>query len=271
MAIQATCPNPTCRQSLQVPDQYAGAQGKCPKCGTLVLFPHPAAAAVPAAPPAAPPPLAPSGNSPAYTAAPPAPAPYDPAALPGPAPPVPAGPPRSTAELVQMICLPAGLFFLFMLIICSFLPWAGSPLVSFSGVRLGDAGIFLVLCLLVGAAAGLTYLFKWLLPSVAAVAAGFGILAFFIMLGGLIAYGGEARVGVWLGLFMAIGAAGAFITLAVFRPVESPALQELKLPLMKPHGGLILAAAAGVVIGFFYLILTAISKAAQTPMTPPTP
>jgi hypothetical protein len=174
-----------------------------------------------------------------------------------------------------MICLPAGRFCLFMLIICSFLPWAGTPTleapgvrvesVSFSGVRLGDAGIFLVLCLLVGAAAGLTYLFKWLLPSVAAAAAGFGILAFFILLGGLIEYGGSARVGVWLGLFMAIGAAGAFITLAVFRPVEAPALQELKLPLMKPHGGLILAAAAGVVIGFFYLILTAISKAAQTP------
>jgi hypothetical protein len=64
---------------------------------------------------------------------------------------------------------------------------------------------------------------------------------------------------------MAIGAAGAFITLAVFRPVEAPALQELKLPLMKPHGGLILAAAGGAVVGFFYLILTAISKAAQTP------
>ena len=65
--------------------------------------------------------------------------------------------------------------------------------------------------------------------------------------------------GVWIGLVAAIGTAGSFVTLALFQPVESPTLHSLNLPLMKPHGGLILAGLSGLVLGVFFLILAAIA------------
>jgi hypothetical protein len=277
MPIVARCPNPTCGQTLQVPDQYAGMQGKCPTCGTMVTFqPDPTAAApAPAAAPAAAaytPPAAPD----AYTAqAPAAPGAYPPPPVVGQVPAPPGGPPMSPQELVQLICVPAGLFFLFLLIICTFLPWGPPKFIrgivffaeaarsaqvpNFSGIHLFDAGFFMVLCLLLGAVGSLTYLFKWLLPTVAAVGAGFGIFAVFFLLGAITDYGGTARVGIWLGLVAAIGTAGSFVTLAIFRPVESPTLQSLNLPLMKPYGGLVIAGVFGAGCGVLYLILAAIS------------
>jgi hypothetical protein len=278
MPIAARCPNPTCGQVLQVPDEYAGMQGKCPTCGAMVLFQQSATAVTPApsqpAPaPAAPPPYRPDGFAVAPPAAPLAG--YEQAPLPGQPPLAPAGPPMSREQLVQMICVPAGLFFLLLLVICAFLPWgppkfarafvrlaevAGSrEMPTYSGIHLGDAGIVMVLCLLLLAAGGLTYLFKWLVPTLAAVAAGFGLFAIFFMLGAITDYGSMARAGVWLGLVAAIGTAGAFVPLAIFRPVESPTLHSLNFPLMKPHGGLVIAAVCGLGLGFLYMILAALS------------
>jgi hypothetical protein len=159
----------------------------------------------------------------------------------------------STQELVQLICVPAGLFFLFLLFIACFLPWFGH-----SGVGRGDTGIFLILTLMVGTVLGLTYLFRAWLPAIAAAGAGFAAFAFFFVLGGIIQYGGRGA-GLWVGLVAALGVAGALITLAIFRPVESPTLHSLNLPLMKPHGGLVVAVVVGVGLGFLYLILTAVS------------
>jgi hypothetical protein len=260
MPIVARCPNPTCGQTLQVPDQYAGMQGKCPTCGTMVTFqPAPAAAAAvpaPAAPPPAysPPAAPPPGAPEAYTAqAPAAPGAYPPPPVVGQVPAPPAGPSMSPQELVQLICVPAGLFFLLLLLIACFLHWAGV-----SGVGRGDTGIFLILTLMVGTVLGLTYLFKAWLPAIAVSGAGFATFAIFFMLGGIIRYHGSGA-GVWVGLVGALGLAGALITLAIFRPVDSPTLQSLNLPLMKPHGGLVVAVMVGVGLGLLYLIVTAVS------------
>ncbi len=296
MPIYAQCP---CGQTLQVPDQYAGMQGKCPKCGSVVVFPTAAPGGAPAAPPQPAPPQPPPAQAPtappaymappAYTppaypqttppaaggyplappAAPPPPGAYAPPAAGGYAPPAPGGypppsppgpsqPPMSTQELVNLICLPAGLFCLFLLVIACMLPWRVGT-ASGSGVGIGDAGIFLIFCLLLGGLCGLTYRFKTLLPFAATVAAGFGIFAFFFMLGGVMQHIHVASVGLWIGLIMSMGTAGAFITLALFRPLEAPALQSLPLPFMNPHGGMITAVTAGVMLGFLYMILAAVS------------
>src|SRR5262245_17659344 len=189
MPIVARCPNPTCGQTLQVPDQYAGMQGKCPTCGTMVTFqPTPAPAAAPAAAAPAPaytPPAAPE----AYTAqAPAAPGAYPPPPVVGQVPvPPPAGPSMSPQELVQLICVPAGLFFLVLLLIACLVPWvfthapwdSSLNMRNLNGIGFGEAGIFFILCLLTAAVVGLTYLFRQALPLAATVAAGFGTFAFF--------------------------------------------------------------------------------------------
>jgi hypothetical protein len=265
MPITARCPNPSCGQTLQVPDQFAGSTGKCPTCGTAVTFQAGSPGAPPPMPPAAPPP--PAG---AY-----APAPPQAPAVGGFAPPpsnapigmypteaLPAGPPMDPAKLVEMICVPAGLFFLALVLLACFLPWVDSGLVSLNGFALGDAGIFFVLSLMVAALTGLTYLLRQLLPPVAVLGAGFGSFAFFFTIAEVIKlgkYGAGAKAGVWLALVAAIGIAGAFITLALFRPLETPMTQSLTSPVLKRHGGLFLAIASGVGLGFVYLVLTALS------------
>jgi hypothetical protein len=175
--------------------------------------------------------------------------------------------------LVQLICVPAGLFFLVLLLIACLVPWAfagavsGSTVVvrNINGIWLGEAGIFFVLCLLVTAMVGLTYLFRQALPLAATIAGSFGTFAFFFFLAEVVRFGSNAKAGIWIGLIAAIGTAGAFITLAVFRPMESPALQSLSMPLLRRHGGLALAVVCGVGLGLFYLVLTALSSAPPAP------
>ncbi|MCI0458763.1 MAG: hypothetical protein L0Z62_17530 [Gemmataceae bacterium] len=171
----------------------------------------------------------------------------------------------STPELVQLITVPAGLFFLLLLVIAAFLPWFGVSVPgvsgpSFSGVGFREAGIFMVGCLLVGTAVGLTYLWKDLLPRVAVTAAGLGVFAFFFMLSAILRYGGAARAGVWVGFVASLFAAGAFVTLAVFRPLElaAPASQSLS-PFLKRYGALLLAGGVGAGLGIIYLVVTAIA------------
>ncbi len=275
MPIFARCPNSACGQTLQVPDQYAGQQAPCPMCGSPVTF-TPGAAPPSSAQPSAPPP-------PASYQQPPPPPPYVPPApgapaaeayqpVPGgypPAPegyqPAPAGPPMSVPELVQLICLPVGLFFLFLLIVAAFLSWGpkrivGSSGVLGSGVRIMDAGVLLALCVLVGVAAGLTYLWKDLLPRIAVGAAGFGVFTVFFMLGAVVEYGSNARAGVWIGLVAAFGVAGAFATLAFFRPLELTLPDSQRVaPFLKRNGALLIAVGAGAGLGFLYLLLAILS------------
>jgi len=176
----------------------------------------------------------------------------------------------SPQELVQLICVPAGLFFLALLLIACLVPSAvggavsGSTVVvrNMNGIALGEAGIFFILCLLTAVMVGLTYLFRQAVPLAATVAAGFGIFAFWFFLTEMIwitRLFSSAKAGIWIGLFAAIFAAGALTTLAVFRPMESPALQSLSAPLLRRHGGLFLALASGAGLGFIYLILTVLA------------
>ncbi len=265
MPIRAQCPNPSCRQTLEVPDQYAGSQGKCPTCGTMVTFQagSPGAPA-PMPPPAAPPP---AGAYAPPSAPPPSDAPvgmYPPSAA-------PAGPPMDPAKLVEMICPPAGLFFLALILLACFLPWAYTldffhlPLtgpVNMNGFSLREAGIFFVLCLIVTALSGLIYLYRQLLPLAAVVGAGFGSFAVLYFVASMIKVGnyyGGAKAGIIVGLIAAIGVAGALITLSLFRPYEPPLTQSLGSPLMKRHGALFGAIAAGVALGFVYLVVTALA------------
>src|SRR5262249_53912758 len=211
-------------------------------CGTMVTFqPTPAPAAAPAAAAPAPaytPPAAPE----AYTAqAPAAPEAYPPPPVVGQVPvPPPAGPSMSPQELVQLIFVPAGLFFLVLLLIVCLVPWvfthapwdSSLNMRNLNGFGFGEAGIFFILCLLTAAVVGLTYLFRQALPLAATVAAGFGTFAFFFFLAEVVRFGSYAKAGIWIGLVAAMGAAGAFITLAVFRPMESPALQSQSMPLL---------------------------------------
>jgi hypothetical protein len=173
----------------------------------------------------------------------------------------------STQELVQMICVPAGLFSLFLLLIACLVPWvfthapwdSSISLRNLNGIGFGEAGIFFILCLITAAVVGLTYLFRQALPLAVTIAAGFGTFAFFFFLAEVVRFGSHAKVGIWLGLVAAVGAAGAFITLAVFRPMEIPALQSQSLPLLRRHGGTALVVACGIGLGLFYLVLTALS------------
>jgi hypothetical protein len=163
------------------------------------------------------------------------------------------------AKLVELIALPAGLFFLFLLFISGFLPWAVDGTSSVNGLGRGDAGVFAVLCLLVAAIIGLSYLFKGWLPVNAVIGAGFGVLAFFVMLGAVIQYGRFSGGGVILGLICTLFIGGAYITLALFRPLESPVFPTLSAPLLKRHGGLFLAIGSGAVLGILYLMFAAIT------------
>jgi hypothetical protein len=160
----------------------------------------------------------------------------------------------STAELVRHITVPAGLFFLLLLLIACFLPWVPRT----SGFEMRDAGILWICCLLVAAAVGFTYLWPDLLPRVAAGAAGFGVFAFIYMLAEVIRCGrfGGAQVGVWLGFVAALFIAGAFVTLAVFRPLE---LAGAGAPFLKRFGALLIAVGTGVTLGVVYLLLTALA------------
>ena len=63
MAIRVACPG--CGTELNVPDEMAGRQGKCPKCGQVMVIPQvaPATAPTPQAPPPAPAPGPPRGGA----------------------------------------------------------------------------------------------------------------------------------------------------------------------------------------------------------------
>jgi phage FluMu protein Com len=228
MPITARCAG--CGQILSVQDQFAGMQGKCPTCGTIVTFTADAPTILPGAPR---PVLA---SSPEVL-----------------------GPPRpfSLAGLDQLasITMPSGLFCLLLAALSTLLPWSHQGPISFSGVGRGDATLLLFLCLLVGGIIGTTFFFKDNLRPSAILGAAFGTFAFLVMLSEVTHQGGSA--GPVVGLIAALGILGAFGSLAILRPLEWPFLKTLNLPpLLQSHGALLLGQAVAVVLGMLYLVLT---------------
>jgi hypothetical protein len=220
---------------LSVGDEFAGAVGKCPTCGTAVTF---------AAAGAAPPPLAPT------TA--PAPA-YQPDLAGYPAP--PPGPPRDNTELFTLIGLGTGTFFLFLLFISTFLRW--HPGVS--GTFFGDGRLILLFSLLLGAAVGLNFLTRRFF-SLSMVAAGaFGTFVFMAMLAHI---GRHAEAGIWLGLIAAMGIMGACIWTAVRFPLPLEVPGAATQPaFLRTYGALLGSQTVALVLGLIYLIVVAASLA----------
>jgi hypothetical protein len=267
MPITTQCPG--CNQTLSVPDQYAGAQANCPSCGTAVTFP-----AAGAAPPPAPAP-APPGD---YQAAPAAAYPQPPAYPPGEAgyPAAAVGPPRDNTELFNLIGIGAGAFFFLLLFISTFLRWvsfraagfAEAPTVGVSGTHFGDGRLVLLFALLLGAAVGLNFLTRKLLPLTMLIASAFGTFTFMVMLAhlgkapgplaGLIT--ASAGAGIILGLFAALGVMGACIWTAVRHPLALDLPGAATQPaFMRAYGALLGSQTVALVLGLLYWIFFAVS------------
>jgi hypothetical protein len=171
-------------------------------------------------------------------------------------PPAPGIPPEI---LIPNICFPVGLGFLGLLLIATFLPWAGGYGGSVSGLKSGFGGFLFVFCLLLGTLGGLSYLFKSQQPLVSALSAGFGTYVLWYLIGVLVQFGklGGASAGVWVGLVSALFLGAGFTVASVFRPAPWPYADSLGLaPFLKRHAVLLLAHAVAVVLGIITLILS---------------
>jgi hypothetical protein len=232
MPINAHCPG--CGQTLSVGDEFAGAQGKCPSCGTLVTF-----SAAGGAPPAAPPPGA---YPPAYSQ----PAPGAPGAY---APPAPVGPPRDNTELFTLIGIGGAAFSLLLLLLSTFLAWG-----LVSGIHFGDGRIVFCLSLLLGAMLGLSFKMREWLPLSVVVAGAVGTFLLLVMLSGLHAGG----AGFWIGLFGAMGLAGTCVWTAVRFPllVDAP-VPAAQSAFIRTFGALLGTQTLALVLGVFYWMATA--------------
>jgi hypothetical protein len=266
MPITAQCPG--CSQTLSVNDEFAGMQGKCPSCGTMVTFPAPGVQAT--APPPAPPP--PQGDFHQPPAASYAPAPAWQPGAPGYAPP----PPRDNTELFTIIGLSAGAFFFLLLLISLFLRWVSlnksipsevrmQELIpkGFSGTHFGDGRLILLFSLVLGAGVGLSFLMRKFLPVVMVAAGAFGTFTFLVMLahfGKTFVEDYSAGVGIWVGLFAALGIMGACIWTAM----RFPLLLEMPGAATQPaftrtYGALLGSQTLALVLGLVYWIIFAVS------------
>src|SRR5439155_463363 len=121
-----------------------------------------------------------------------------------------ARPPMETAELMTLIGISVGIFFIFLLIISTFLRWVsggeGSP--GFSGTRFGDSRIILLLSLALTVAVGLNFLSRRFLSLSMVVAGALGTLAFMVMVAHI---GRGAGAGIYVGLVAALGVMGGCI------------------------------------------------------------
>jgi hypothetical protein len=243
MPITAPCPG--CNQTLSVPDQYAGMQGKCPTCGATVIFPGAAAPTVPAAPfTAQPPPTSPAESPPPFYAT----ASQAPAA------------PFTLAGLdpTASIALPVGLFFLALAALATFLPWH-----VYSGIAWANGTLLFLECLLVGAVAGSTFYFKENLGLNAVIGAAFGTFAFLVLIGEIsrAAHAGGSGAGLWIGLVAALGTLASFVVLAVLRPLDWPYMKTLNMPpVFQRYGALGASQAGAFLFGFLYLLISLASR-----------
>jgi hypothetical protein len=263
MPITAQCPG--CNQTLSVNDEFAGMQGKCPTCGTMVTFPNPGVQ--PAAPPPAP--LPPQADfqqpPPAAYSQPPA---WEPGA-PGYAPPVP----RDNTELFTIIGISSGAFFFLLLLISTFLRW-GYPVeivavfnvdrqvdfpaaVRVSGTYFGDGRLVLLFSLLLGAAVGLNFLTRKFLSLTMIVAGAFGTFTFMVMLAHL---GKSPGAGIFVGLAAALGIMGACIWTAVRFPLALEMPGAATQPAFtRAYGALLGSQTVALVLGLIYWIILAVS------------
>ncbi len=237
-----TTPCPGCKQTLSVPDQYAGMQGKCPNCGTMVVFAGAPAPTIPAAPfNVQPPPTLPPAEPPP--------------AFPSTVPQTPATPfTLAGLDPIASIVVPVGLFFLALIALGCLLPWH-----VFSGIGLAGGTLLFLECLLVGAFIGSTFYFKENLQRSAVVGAAFGTFAFLVLIGEIsrASRQGGTGAGLWLGLVSAIGVLAAFGALAVLRPLDWPYMKTLNMPpVVQRYGALGASQVGAFLFGFLYLLVT---------------
>jgi hypothetical protein len=228
---------------LSVGDEFAGAQGKCPTCGTLVTFQGPPAAAAP--PPGGPPP----GS---YQAS-----PYTPpgeAGMPGYAP-APPGPPRDNTELFTMLGLGGAAFSVLLLLIGTLLAWV--PVIHLSGIHLGDGRMVFCLSLLLGALLGLSFLTRPLLPLAVVVAGAFGTFFFLIMLSGV----SSGLAGYIVGLIGAMGVMGTCIWTAVRFPLTlNTPLVAAQPAFVRTFGALLGSQTLALVCGIVYWMVSGVAR-----------
>ncbi len=233
MPITANCPG--CNQLLSVGDEFAGAVGKCPTCGTAVTFAAAGTGPPLPAPAAAPPAAYPPDTAP-YTAAPP-------------------GPPRDNTELFTLIGIGAATFFLLLMLISTFLRWyrgvGEGPGVS--GTFFGDGRLVLLFCLLLLPAVAFNLLNRRFLSLGMVVAGAFGTFFFMVMLAHI---GRMPGAGIWVGLIAAMGVMGACIWTAVRFPLQLEVPGAAPQPaFMRTYGALLGSQTAALVLGLIYLIL----------------
>jgi hypothetical protein len=256
MAITAQCPG--CGQTLSVQDQYAGMQGKCPTCGTVVSFP--AAAPAPLAEPVhLPAGVTPSASAPAA----------DPFACVPPAPSASWSLATMDPQLLTYLGLGIATFFYLWLLTSPFLNWGRRPgdlsgseidmlrshLELKPGTRFGDGRMLFCLALAMLVVVALNFLDRRFLPQSMLLAGAFATFAFLMMLGRL----GGGGAGIYIGLFGALGAAAACLWTAVRHPfvLATPHIQGGP-SFFRTYGGLLGAEAAAFVFGVFYWLLRAI-------------
>jgi hypothetical protein len=247
MPIIANCPNPACGKALSVADQYAGMQGQCPFCKTVFTFPN-----APPPPPVMPSPYPPVQPAPTPSAPPPPPPISEPQwrAAPGlPAKTFGAG----QLDLINLILISAGLFFLLMLFIGILCPWVSTPGGTRSGLNVAIGIILFIFTLLIMGAVTTAFVMSLVMKNPRVVnlllsysvtaAAWLGTLTFLSALAGLFrpwALGEGAKFyddpatreavraavskgfGIWFSFFASLGVAGVFGFMAFNRPPELP-------------------------------------------------
>jgi hypothetical protein len=239
MPITAKCPNAACGKTLRVKDELAGKKVKCPGCGTIIALPAldvPVEVEAPAAP------AAPAvAEQPAAAGAVPTPIP--------------------ALDQTKMIALYVGLGGLGLLVLSVFLPWFSFGPLSVLGISTGFWAILLLLFALAGGAGvGFgTFGKKDLLPLALVGGMGvgtYGVLWYLIFVFKL---GGFSGFGLWLGLIASLAASGALTFVSLSVPYRIPPFE--KNPLLRDFGGLIVAHAAGLVLGILFALLSGLATA----------
>jgi hypothetical protein len=234
MPITTKCANAACGKTLQVKDELAGKNVRCPGCGTVIpipaldqpdlVEPAPVADVVPAAE---------SAPTPA-----PAPAP----------------------ALGQALAIPlyVGLGGLGFMFISCILPWISLLGISVLGVNSGSGILLLLLSLAAGVALAVgAFVKRELLPLTLVAGAGtgtFGFITFFVF---LIRLGGFAAFGIYLGFLASLAAGGALTFASIKNPYRLPLFDKQgSSPVLRDFGGFIGAQAVGFVLGLIVALVS---------------
>jgi hypothetical protein len=250
MSIITQCSK--CGEDLQVADEFAGMHGQCPTCGNMVLF-------------AAPPPSMTTPPPDTYTATTPPPAPprlQEPGAAAPPGAPAyedDEGPAPLSMErqrdVMTITAMGAGIVFLLLLALSTFLRWAWWGALPRPGASFGDVRMILCAALVLATVIGLGFRFQRWIGVIVVVAAAFGTFTFVMLL----TFVRDAGAGVILGLLGALGVSGTCSMAAAMRPleVELPILAS-QPPFVRTHAPLLAAHAVALVLGVLYVIFAVI-------------